>query len=203
MKKNILFFIAFISMMSFGEINCDLFSYINKKDITYKNYMTQSCVMPLVYCMWDSGDGGHSADNEGHSVGGSQRFCGIHNMRLYIAGYEPVDLVVDDFCEYPHLFTILGIITPNCLKYNFITQRSALVKWFMPLYFGFDIKNDVLIITSALTKYYGLAPMMAKQEIKLTKTSEFNNQNKINCIEVRVNGRKVVLELQQVLELYH
>ena len=186
MKKIILF-----GILSVIGIQLHGFSYINNKDIALRDsYLDCDCVV-LQYNSLDSGD-------EYHSAGSKKRFLGMHNMQVRVPGYEPVYLIQDGVCEYPHLYTIIGAITPSSLKYNLITQRWACVKYFMPLYFGFEVKKEQLIVTSALSKYRFFAPCMAKQAIDLVKTEGYSDQDSSNNIEVHLNGRGVLLDGQVV-----
>ncbi len=185
----------FLALFFASVVQADWLSYINKKDISLRSFVNDCCVLPLSYSMLDAGD-------EHHSIGSKKRFFGIHNMQVRVPGYQPIDLVKDDVCEYPHLFTILGVVTPNCLKTNFITQRWACVKYFLPLYFGFEVQGDTLRVTSALSQYRVFAPCMASQEFSLIETFDYNDSDSKRLIEVRVNGRGVLLK-NQVLEISH
>lgn len=186
------FFLLFLLCVGFARV--EGLSYINGKDISIRSLLIGCYVAKLEYAMLDAGD-------EDHSIGSKQRYFGIHNMQVRVTGCEPIDLIKDDACHYPHLFTILGTITPECLKYNWITQRWACVKYWFSLFFGFKLKDNELKITSALSKYRVLAPCMSSETFQLNVLDK-SIHPKDRKIEVVVNG-KVVGVPDQVLEVNH
>ncbi|MBI2353213.1 hypothetical protein HYV11_03175 [Candidatus Dependentiae bacterium] len=187
MKKYI-----FLLLISVGY-KIESFTYINGKDISLRTIVTGACYMPIDYNILNSGDG-HLSEYK--------RYFGIHNMSITIPGYEKIDLIKDDVCFYPSLFTLLASVLP---KNSFITQRWACVKYFLPLSFGFKVKNNELIVSSSIFRYAILAPFLTKENIPLvlSKNDEkiLDGGNKIT-FTVSVNGRTVVVSEEEVVQIF-
>ena len=138
--------------------------------------------------------------NDGHgNIGGPKRFVGIHNMTLEIPDYQPVHLIKNDVCFYPGLFTILNNFLAND---NMLVQQCACVKLSnLPLFFGFQIQNDVLTVYSSISKYRFLAPFRAQEIIQLRKTSTFDIKRDLT-VTVSINGRAVVVKPKTIVKAY-
>ena len=179
-------------LLCFGASHIHSFSYMNGKDISLRTIITGACYANLDYNILNSGDG-HLSEHK--------RYFGMHNFSVQIDGYETVHLIKDDVCQYPALFTLLGNILPQSF---FVTQRWACVKWFLPLSFGFKIKNNQLIVYSSISRYSLLAPFLTTEKINLVKTNSKNQ-----CVDSRdtkfvisLNGRTVVVGEEEVLKIY-
>ncbi len=140
--------------------------------------------------------------NEQHgTIGGQIRLFGIHNMTLEIPGYERIDLIKDDVCLYPSLFTMLSFMFRDD---NSLVQRWACVKWWLPLSFGFKVSKDALTVSSSIYKYRALSWCRAKKTIKLVKkidvTQQADDQNLM--VTVSVNGRSAIVDQKTVLQIY-
>lgn len=136
------------------------------------------------------------------SVGGDKRLYGIYNMSINIPGYQTVWLVKDDVCLHPHLFTILGNILSDD---NMLVQRWACVKWFLPLSFGFQVRNNVLQIYSSIFKFKIVSLFRARETIYLTKEPNNTDKNVLDenlRITVSVNGRTAVVEQKTIVQIY-
>lgn len=188
MKKLVLFF-ALIGI--YADVKS--FSYMNGETISFRSILTGSCCTSIDYNIINAGD---------NSIGGFKRLFGIHDMSITIPGYEPVYLVREDVCLHPHLFTMLWLFGKN----NPIVQRSACVKWFLPLSFGFKVQDDTLTIQSSIWKYRLLAPFRATAKISLVKSLKFDiRQKQVDKklpITVSVNGRTVIVDQKTVVQIY-
>lgn len=188
MKKLLLLF-ALVS--AYADVkSC---SYINGEPISFRAILTGSSCTSLDYNIINAGD---------NSIGGFKRLFGIHEMSITISGYEPIYLVQEDVCLYPHLFTMLWFLG----KSSSIAQRSACVKWVLPLSFGFKVQDNTLTIQSAIWKYRFLAPFRATAKISLVKSAQFDIQqkqlDKNLPITVSVNGRTVVVTQKTIVQIF-
>ena len=123
-------------------------------------------------------------------------------MSIEMQGFEVIDLVKNDICIYPHLFTILNNILSNN---NIFVQRWACVKWCLPLSFGFKVENNMLYIVSSIWKYRILSILRAKETIPLIKKNNFSIDNTSNehlKITVSINGRSVEVEQKTIVQIY-
>jgi len=184
MKK----YIVFLALIS----NFIHSSYMNDQAISFRTILTGDCATSIDYNILNKGDG---------SIGGQIRLYGIHNMSVTVEGYEKIDLIKDDVCLYPYLFTILGSVLWND---NMFVQRWACVKWWMPLTFGFKINNNRLTILSSITKYKLLSPLRAKEVFDLIPTSTFDSciNDEDRNITVFVNGRSAVVQPRTSVAIY-
>ena len=187
MNKLIYFLLIFFSI----EIKT-FFNYMNDTPISFKSELTGDAAAYLDYNILNNGDGG---------IGGDIRVCGIHNMSVTVQGYETIDLIKNDVCLYPNLFTILGSILWNS---NVLVQRWACVKWFLPLYFGFKLQENELIIFSSLSQSRIFSPLRAKKVISLVQAYDFNPyiSDQDRDIKIYVNGRMVVIKPKAYLCMY-
>ena len=168
--------------------------YMNEEPISFRSIFTGKNCTSIDYNITNDGNG---------SVGGYKRLFGVHDMFISIPGYEPVYLIQEDVCFYPHLFTMLWFLGKN----NPLVQRFACVKWWLPLSFSFKVQNDTLTIQSSIWKYRYLAPFRATAKISLIKvllSSETQNKSldKNLPITVSVNGRTALVDQKTILQIY-
>lgn len=184
-KKLVLFLLS--SFMVF-QLNC--LNYMNDEDISFATFLTGSRVKSIYYNILNNGDG---------TIGGARRFFGIHNMSVTVDGYETIDLIKDDVCMYPYLFTILSnFLSDN----NIIVQRWACVKWLLPLSFGFKVENNHLTILSTILRYRFLSLCRAKETILLTEKMDVQKSaDKDLLCTVNINGQSVVVSQATVLQV--
>ncbi len=184
-KKLILFLLS--SFMVF-QLNC--LNYMNDEDISLVTFLTGSRVKSIYYNILNNGDG---------TVGGFRRLFGIHNMSVTVDGYETIDLVKDDVCKYPYLFTILSNVLSND---NMIVQRWSCVKWLLPLSFSFKVENNHLTILATIFRYRFLSLCRAKETILLTEKMDVQkSKDKDLFCTVNINGQLVVVSQTTVLQI--
>lgn len=175
----------FVYLMTTASLVRSDVLYINGKDISAKHVLQGSNLACLVYNELNSG--------KKEDSWGQKRYYGIHNMSVTIPGYEAVDLVKDDVCLYPNLFTFSSWFLD---KDNSLVQRWSCVKYFSPLYFSFSVENDELVIKGSLWRY-DVFPKIGAQKVRLTKSEKTTSFDKV---EVFINGRSVLLK-DEVLEI--
>lgn len=128
------------------------------------------------------------------------RAYGIHNMQIIVKGCEPVNLVKDDVCHYPMLFTLLARVAS---VHNSIVQRWACVKYFHPLSFAFKVESGCLKISSSLYQWKFLAPCLTEQIVPLRATEkDFEQNNNRSAMVVIVNDKRIELLYDQIVMLY-
>ncbi|MBP9765090.1 hypothetical protein KBD08_02020 [Candidatus Babeliales bacterium] len=166
-------------------------SYMNDRKITWKTILTGDAATSIDYNIVNNGDG---------QFGGDIRVYGIHNMWIQVSGYERIDLMENDVCLEPHLFTTLGYFLPTD---NIFTQRWACVKWSLPLSFGFNVENDTLHISSTIFKYRFLCLFKSNAHIPLVpEKDDANISDQPTTITVSINGRTAVIEPKTILQIY-
>ena len=185
--------IFFIITLLFVKHSYAFLSYMNDEDISFKTIVTGDCCTSINYNIINNSDG---------NIGGKKRLYGIHNMSIEIQGFEVIDLVKNDICIYPHLFTILNNILSNN---NIFVQRWECVKCCLPLSFGFKVENNMLYNVSSIWKYRILSILRAKETIPLIKKNNFSIDNTSNehlKITVSINGRSVEVEQKTIVQIY-
>lgn len=170
----------------------DAFCYMNDQLQTFRSYLTGDCAAYLDYNICNNGDG---------AIGGKIRLYGIHNMSVTVQGYKTIDLVKDDVCFYPNLFTILGSILWDS---NMFVQRWACVKWFMPLFFGFKLDQKKLTVFSSLSDYRILSVCRASRVINLIPDETFDPSiaDEDRNIVIYVNGRATIIKPKTYISVY-
>jgi len=182
--------IVFFLLSLFVCFQTDCFNYMNDQDVSLRTVLTGDYVMSIYYNILNQGDG---------TLGGVRRWFGIHNMSVTVDGYEAIDLIKDDVCMYPRLFTLLSNILSD---ENVLVQRWSCVKWALPLSFGFKVENDKLIIVSSIWKYRFLSLFRAKETILLTKKIETKQlADKDLLCTVSINGRSAIVAQKTVLQV--
>lgn len=186
MNKKIVFFLFSFFVCS----QTDCINYMNDQDVSFNTDLTGACVIPIYYNILNQGDG---------KIGGVKRLFGIHNMSVTVDGYETIDLIKDDVCMYPCLFTFLSNILSD---HNMLVQRWACVKWGLPLSFGFKVENDTLVILSSIFKYRFLSLFRAQETVLLTKKigAKESADKDLLCF-VSINGRSAVVAQKNVLQV--
>lgn len=166
--------------------------YMNDEEVTFETIFTGSCSTSTEYNILNNKDG---------KIGGDKRLFGIHNMTIEIPGYEVVNLIENDICLHPSLFTMASIFLPDD---NELVQKWACVKWVLPLSFGFKVENNSLNVFSSIWKYRFLAPLRAQKTIELVKKENFDEAQSLQglMIKVTVNGRSVVACQHTVVQIY-
>jgi hypothetical protein len=189
MRKIIMFSLVLLSAsFSYG------FRYMNDQSITIKSILTGDFCTSIDYNILNNGVGNCN-------LGGDIRTYGIHNVWVQVEGFERVDIVKNDVCFYPHLFTILGYFLP---KNSMFTQRWATVKWFWPLTFSLKVNQGKLDISSTITKYRALSLFRSCESIELKpiKDQQVQKPESECMITFSINGRAVVVEPKTMVQIY-
>lgn len=175
--KKLLFFIFSLC------VECNSIEYIDGQVVTLYKVLTGSHVVKVSI---DQFEHGSVFNNE---VNNKKRDYGIHNMQVIVKGYEPIDLIKDDVCYYPRLFTLIAHMVS---AENPVVQRWACVKYFHPLSFFFKVESGSLRVFSAVYRWKLLAPCLTEEIIPLKRIGEvFLNQGVLTS--AIVNGKKVEL----------
>lgn len=164
-------------------LKCQAIEYIDGQVVTLYKVLTGSHVVKLGVDYFAYGS---EKDNE---IDNRKKSYGIHNMQVIVKGHEPINLIKDDICFYPRLFTLIAYMMP---EQNPVVQRWSRVKYIHPLSFAFKIDSGRLKISSALYRWKPLAPCLTEEVVSLRQIENVSMAENLS-INVVVNGKSIEL----------